>query len=135
MVAAVAARDLSRAQAFATKQGIARVHDSYEALVADPDLDAIYNPLPIGLHGKGLGSDCRGEARVVRKAVHCQCRRGPRGRRTGRHVGPGLMGHSITATIPVLRGSKTLSPQASCQAGGGGSALVLLDAKVLRYPL
>jgi predicted dehydrogenase len=52
VVAAVAARDVSRAQAFATKHGIARVHDSYEALIADPDLDAIYNPLPIALHGR-----------------------------------------------------------------------------------
>jgi predicted dehydrogenase len=52
VVAAVAARDVSRAQAFATKHGIARVHDSYEALIADPDLDAVYNPLPNGLHGK-----------------------------------------------------------------------------------
>ena len=52
VVAAVAARDVSNAQAFAAKHGIARVHDSYEALLADPDLDAIYNPLPIGLHGR-----------------------------------------------------------------------------------
>ena len=52
VVAAVAARDVSRAQAFAAKHGIARVHDSYEALIADPDLDAIYNPLPIALHGR-----------------------------------------------------------------------------------
>jgi predicted dehydrogenase len=52
VVAAVAARDASRAQAFSEKHRIARVHGSYEALVADPDLDAIYNPLPNGLHGK-----------------------------------------------------------------------------------
>jgi predicted dehydrogenase len=52
VVGAVAARDVSRAQAFATKHGIARVHDSYEALLADPEIDAIYNPLPNGLHGK-----------------------------------------------------------------------------------
>ena len=52
VVAAVAARDVSRAQAFAAKHGIARVHDSYEALLADPDLDAVYNPLPNGLHGR-----------------------------------------------------------------------------------
>ncbi len=52
VVAAVAARDVSRARAFAVKHGIARVHDSYEALIADPDLDAIYIPLPIGLHGR-----------------------------------------------------------------------------------
>ena len=52
VVAAVAARDVSRARAFAVKHGIARVHDSYEALIADPDLDAVYNPLPNGLHGR-----------------------------------------------------------------------------------
>jgi predicted dehydrogenase len=52
VVAAVAARDVSRAQAFAAKHDIARVHDSYEALIADPDLDAVYNPLPNGLHGR-----------------------------------------------------------------------------------
>src|SRR5882757_10829594 len=52
VVAAVAARDLSRAQAFASKHGIARVHNSYAALIADPDLDAVYHPLPNGLHGR-----------------------------------------------------------------------------------
>jgi predicted dehydrogenase len=52
VVAAIAARDVARAEAFAAKYGIARVHDSYEALVADPDLDAVYNPLPNALHGK-----------------------------------------------------------------------------------
>jgi len=51
-VTAVAARDASRARAFADKHGIARVHESYEALLADPDLHAVYNPLPNGLHGR-----------------------------------------------------------------------------------
>ena len=48
---AVAARDRGRAEKFAQKHGIGRVHESYEALVADPEIDAIYNPLPNGLHG------------------------------------------------------------------------------------
>jgi predicted dehydrogenase len=52
VVTAVAARDVSRAQAFAAKYGIARLHDSYEALISDPDVDAVYNPLPNGLHGR-----------------------------------------------------------------------------------
>ncbi len=51
-VAAVAARDVSRAQSFAAKHDIARVDENYETLVADPDLDAVYNPLPNGLHGR-----------------------------------------------------------------------------------
>ncbi|WP_374026238.1 Gfo/Idh/MocA family protein [Mycobacterium sp. HNNTM2301] len=52
VVTAVAAREASRAQAFAAEHGISRVHDSYEALVADPEVDAVYNPLPNGLHGR-----------------------------------------------------------------------------------
>lgn len=51
-VAAVAARDPARAAAYASKHGIARVHRSYEDLIADPELDAIYNPLPNGLHAE-----------------------------------------------------------------------------------
>jgi len=47
---AVAARDEQRAKAFAAKHGIPVVHTSYDALLADPDVDAIYNPLPNGLH-------------------------------------------------------------------------------------
>jgi predicted dehydrogenase len=52
VVAAVAARDASRAHTFADKHNIARVHDDYDKLIADPAIDAVYNPLPNGLHGK-----------------------------------------------------------------------------------
>ena len=52
VVAAVGARDVTSAQAFAAKYGIARAHGSYEALIADPDLDAIYVLLPTSLHGR-----------------------------------------------------------------------------------
>src|SRR4029079_829423 len=51
-IGAVAARDRSRAAAFAAKHGIAKVCDSYAALIADPAIDAIYNPLPNGLHAE-----------------------------------------------------------------------------------
>jgi predicted dehydrogenase len=47
---AVGSRDLDRAKAFASEHGIARAHGSYEALLADPEVDAIYNPLPNSLH-------------------------------------------------------------------------------------
>ena len=50
-VAAVAARDKSRADAFALRHGIPAAYGSYEDLLADPDIDAIYNPLPNSLHG------------------------------------------------------------------------------------
>ena len=50
-VAAVAARDKPRADAFALRHGIPVAYGSYEALLADPDIDAIYNPLPNSQHG------------------------------------------------------------------------------------
>lgn len=51
-VVAVAARDRTRAEEFAKKHEIPRVVDDYAALIADPDIDAIYNPLPNGLHAE-----------------------------------------------------------------------------------
>ena len=51
-VVAVAARDRERAEKFAAKHGVPRVHTSYEALLDDSEIDAIYNPLPNGLHGE-----------------------------------------------------------------------------------
>ena len=49
-VAAVASRDLSRAQAYAREHGIERAHGSYEELLADPEVEAVYNPLPNSMH-------------------------------------------------------------------------------------
>jgi predicted dehydrogenase len=51
-VAALAARDPARAAAFAERHGILKVHSNYAALLADPEIDAVYNPLPNGLHGR-----------------------------------------------------------------------------------
>lgn len=49
-VVAIASRDLGKAQAAAKKLGIPKAYGSYEELFADPDIDAIYNPLPNHLH-------------------------------------------------------------------------------------
>ena len=49
-VDAIASRDLGKAQQAAQSLGIARAYGSYEELLADPDIDAIYNPLPNQLH-------------------------------------------------------------------------------------
>lgn len=52
VVAAVGARDMPSAEAFAAKHGIAKAYGSYEALIDDPDLDAIYVLVPTSMHGK-----------------------------------------------------------------------------------
>jgi predicted dehydrogenase len=51
-VAAVAARDVERARKFARETGVAQVHATYQSLLADPAIDAIYNPLPNNLHAE-----------------------------------------------------------------------------------
>lgn len=48
---AVAARDTDRAEAFAAEHGVERVQASYQAVLDDPEVEAIYNPLANGLHG------------------------------------------------------------------------------------
>ncbi len=49
---AVASRNQEKAAAFAQEHGFPRVHASYEALIADPEVDVIYNPLPNSLHAE-----------------------------------------------------------------------------------
>jgi predicted dehydrogenase len=49
-VVAIASRDLRRAQQAAMALGIPKAYASYEELLADPNIDAIYNPLPNQLH-------------------------------------------------------------------------------------
>lgn len=51
-VAAVAARDPERARAYAAEHGIPRVFDSYDALLASDEVDAVYNPLPNSHHAR-----------------------------------------------------------------------------------
>ena len=49
-VTAIASRDLDKAQAAAEQLGISKAYGSYEELLADPEVDAVYNPLPNHLH-------------------------------------------------------------------------------------
>ncbi len=65
-VTAIAARDPKRAAAFAKKHGIPRVHASYEALLADPEIDAVFNPLPNSLH-------CAWTVRALDAGKHVLC--------------------------------------------------------------
>ncbi|MFN6202343.1 MAG: Gfo/Idh/MocA family protein [Acidobacteriota bacterium] len=49
-VTAIASRDRDKASEVASRLGIAKVHDSYESLLADPEIEVVYNPLPNHLH-------------------------------------------------------------------------------------
>jgi len=51
-LAAVASRDADKAQSFAAEYGLARAHGSYEALLRDEGIDAVYIPLPNSLHAE-----------------------------------------------------------------------------------
>src|SRR3984957_9536313 len=49
-IAAIASRDLEKAERAAKELGIAKAYGSYEELLADPEIEAVYNPLPNHLH-------------------------------------------------------------------------------------
>ncbi len=49
-VVAISSRKLSTAQKFAKQLGIPKAYGTYEEMLADPDIDAVYNPLPNHLH-------------------------------------------------------------------------------------
>ena len=65
-VTAVAARDYTKAKVFAKRHGIPTVHKDYAALIQDPDIDAIYNPLPNSLHAEW-------SVRALRAGKHVLC--------------------------------------------------------------
>jgi D-xylose 1-dehydrogenase (NADP+, D-xylono-1,5-lactone-forming) len=72
---AVASRDRDRAEAYAREQGIERAYGSYEALLADPDVEAVYIPLPNALHVEW-------SVRALQAGKHVLCEK-PLSRRPG----------------------------------------------------
>ena len=62
---AVASRDRARGEAYAREWGIPAAYDSYDALLADPEIDAVYNPLPNHLHAEWTIRACRAGKHVL----------------------------------------------------------------------
>ncbi|KAJ5716717.1 dimeric dihydrodiol dehydrogenase [Penicillium malachiteum] len=71
IVAAVAARDRSRAEAYAKKHGIPIVHSTYEDLLQDSSIDAIYIALPNSLHYEWALRSIRAGKHVLLEKPSC----------------------------------------------------------------
>ena len=113
-VVAVASRDGERARAWADERGIARAHGSYEALLADPEVDAVYVSLPNALHvpwsrraleaGKHVLCEKPLTRRPQEAAAAFDARRGARApARRGVHVAPPSAG---AAAADARRGGR-----------------------------
>jgi predicted dehydrogenase len=72
-IVAVASRDGAAAEAYARQNDIERAHGSYDALLTDPDVDAVYIPLPNSLHVEW-------SIRALQQGKHVLCEK-PLGRR------------------------------------------------------
>jgi xylose dehydrogenase (NAD/NADP) len=64
-VTAIASRDIGKARRFASETGVQRAYGSYEELLADPVIDAIYNPLPNALHAQWSIRACEAGKHVL----------------------------------------------------------------------
>ena len=71
VVSAVASRSADKAEQFARETGVPRFHGSYEALLADPEIDAIYNPLPNSLHAEWSIRACEAGKHVLCEKPLC----------------------------------------------------------------
>lgn len=64
-VAAIASRDAAKARRFANETGVARAYGSYQELLADPAIDAVYIPLPNSLHAEWSIRACEAGKHVL----------------------------------------------------------------------
>jgi predicted dehydrogenase len=95
-VAAIASRDLKKAEAAANELGLAKAYGSYEELLADREIEAIYNPLPNHLHvpwsikAAEAGKHVLCEKPIAMNAPEAETLRGVRDR-TGVKIGEAFM--------------------------------------------
>ena len=67
-VVAIASRNVEKAEAVAAPLGIPRAHGSYGHLLNDPDIDAVYIALPIGLHARWIEAAAKAGKHVLCEA-------------------------------------------------------------------
>ena len=105
-VRAIASRSIASAREAGNVLGIPKAYGSYDELLADPEIEAIYNPLPNHLHVPDHQGRRSGQACVVRKADRPDCRRGPtptRGERQSAYHG------SIHGAVPSTMAARPRS--------------------------
>ena len=110
VVVAVGSRTDERARSFAAANGIGRAHGSYEALLADPEVDAVYISLPNSLHHEwtlaslAAGKHVLCEKPYTRRPAEVERRSMPRTRRPGApgglHVAPHAPGAPVLELLP-----------------------------------
>ena len=114
---AIAARDRDRAQAQADTFGIGTVHGSYDELLADPEVEAVYIPLPNALHVEW-------SVRALEAGKHVLCEKplaraeaeARRAFAAARAADRLLMEAFMWRHTPQTRGSASCSPRASSGA-------------------
>jgi predicted dehydrogenase len=107
VVAAVASRTAEKAESFARETGVGRFHGSYEALLADPEIDAIYNPLPNSLHAEWSIRACEAGKHVLCEKPLCTTGEEARAmfaaaRKNGVHLVEGYPYRAQPQTISLL---------------------------------
>src|SRR4051794_25664807 len=154
---AIASRDAARAQAAARQLGIARTYGSYEALLADPGIEAVYIPLPNNLHvewaeraadagkhvlvEKPIGMSAAEAERLVAARERSgkliveafMARYAPQWVRTRAIIASGRIGtvHAVQAHVTY----RNMDPQnIRNRPGGGGRRMVGLGCLALLFP-
>src|SRR5215469_7140980 len=111
-IVAVAARNRKRAEEFAAAHRIGRVHDTYQQVIDDPEVDAIYNPLPNSHHCEWTiaalraGKDVLCEKPIASNAVEAE-RMAAVAKETGRFLGEAFhyRYHPLAARVrEIVRG-------------------------------
>jgi predicted dehydrogenase len=112
---ACAARDRTRAEAFAERHGVERVVDTYQGVIDDPEVDVVYNPLANSLHAPwNLAAVRAGKPVLTEKPFAADASEADEVRRAAADVGVTVMEgfhylfHPVTKRLQQLLGDGTL---------------------------
>jgi hypothetical protein len=125
-------RDRARAEAFAAERGIAKVHDTYADMIADPDVDMVYNALVNLLHAQwNIAALQAGEHVLSEKPLTCDAEQA-RVVRAAARISSGRIARSASCSMRSPGPAQRL-PHRSCglsddedHIAGRGSRLAVL---------